>query len=205
MLQQVSWLFKINQQEQLRLDPRTAAAENPQHNCREMDFVCGWNVKNAQHTNITCAIKENYKALPRVWCLSAFVLMLMNEHACVSGAERAPGRTPTVCMSTAQPWLHCSQKSNQVIGRGGRGRALLPSPNGCRRSDNKQHVMQTREWIQVCKIRESDGVITSSKRYHKFTATAMKCIILEFSPHWKQHILFINIIYNIQNVQQNDE
>lgn len=72
--------------------------------------------------------------------MSAFALMLMNEHSCVLGAERALGRTPTVCLSTAQPWLHCSQKTNQVIGRGG---TLLPSLNCCRRSDNKQHVMQT--------------------------------------------------------------
>lgn len=51
--------------------------------------------------------------------MSAFALMLMNEHSCVLGAEKAPGRTPTVCMSTAQPWLHSSQKSNQVIGQEG--------------------------------------------------------------------------------------
>lgn len=153
----------MNQRDQLRLDPRTTAAEKTQHNCSELDFVCGWNVKNARHTNITCAIKENSKALPGIRCMSAFALMLMNEHACVLGAERAPGRTPIGCMSTAQPWLHCSQKSNQVIGRGRVGGTLLPSPNGCRRSDNKQHVMQTREWIQVYMIRESGGLITSSK------------------------------------------
>lgn len=149
----------------MRLNPRTTATEKPQHNCSELKVVCGWNVKNAQHTDITRAIKENYKALPGVRYMSAFALMLMNVHACVLGAESATGRSSTVCMSAAQPWLHCSQKSNQVIGRGGGGGALVPSPNGCRRSDNKQHVMQ------------SD------------------------SFHWTQSILFINIIYNIQNMQ----